>query len=359
MKKERPEVSSERIADLRGILRAQQLDVILAYSNRHESSMAMALAGVPCRSAGNYFFCSEQDFGFIELEYKAEDLRERSGLFIVEIPDENVYRVFLADYCKSFKRVGILGPAPYVHLAGISADIVDVSDFVWPILRKKTEAELTVLSEGYSLLSGIFDEVSAWLEPGITEVDIEKRLRGRLLEVGESLSFTPLVVSGERLRVSTFSSATERIVCAGDYLCIDAGIVYKGLYTDGTRMYRIEKEEDDTLSRLQRAHASVIESLRGGDSCLSLVELYQERLLQVGLPADTLPSVDLGHFIGYMLHEPPFFVTNESAGIILEEGAVFCLEPQITVNGIKMRIEDMVSIRNGQGSVLSARRNLS
>lgn len=354
MKPKADRSSTERIQALREILRTQQLDLIIAYSNRFESSMAMAFSGVACRSAGNYFFCTEDDVGFLEVEYKAVDLRGRAGLSVIDVPDENMYGQFLANYCRSVRRIGILGPAPFQHFVNVRSEILDISEHVWPVLRRKTVEEIADLSRGYTLLTGIFGDIEKSIVAGVTEQDIEKRLRSLLLTSGDALSFDPLVVSGERLQVSTFGSATDRVLCEGDYVCVDAGLVLNGLYTDCTRMYRVGTlKSSDTLKRFQRAHKHVIESLTRDQTCASLVDLYYRELSRVGLPADTMPAVDLGHFIGFMLHEPPFFVTKESDQTRLSEGAVFCLEPQITVDGVKMRIEDMVSIQNGRGRVLS------
>ncbi len=344
----------ERIQVLKAILVTHKLDIILAYSTRFETSMSKAFTGTTCRSAGHYFFCTLDDHGFFEVEYKVADLKERSKMKVIAVSDENVYGNFLNEIGNNWKKIGVLGSAPFSHFLGLPAEILDLTETVWPMLRKKNPQEIKQLSEIYKSLKSMLETTVGWIQPGMTELELEKTLKLRLLENADSLAFDPIVCSGDRLIESTFLSASHRELKLGEYVCIDAGIVKDGLFTDCTRMFQVGGETSEVLLRFQLAHQNVISSIKAGMLCADLETHYKRELTRQKLPAETLNIVDLGHFIGLKLHEPPFFITFESNNQKFEETNVFCLEPQITVDGFKIRIEDMITIKKGRAINLAA-----
>ena len=158
----------------------------------------------------------------------------------------------------------------------------------------------------------------------------------------DALAFPLSLLSGDRCRRSTVGQATERVIGAGDLICIDAGIVLDGFYADCTRMTRCNAGADRDYQALVEAHHEVIAALRPGVPFNQIGEYYGRALRTRGLPAETLELADLGHGIGLALHESPFFVTSSSADMTIEEGMVFTLEPEIAFPDKRLRVEDMV-----------------
>lgn len=341
-------MNAERIAIFRSTMELLGLDIVLAYSTRFASTHSLAIAGVPCRSAGNYLVISPNDLYFVEVGYKAEDLRARTSLPVVTVSDENLYPEFIAKMCKNLSAIGIIGPVPYLHLSSISASIRELSTYMGPALRKKTRDEIAALKSAYVALKTTIKEVCLRVHEGQTEQELATALRSGLSKHADRLGFDPLIASGSRLSTSTFLSPSNRRFRRDDYICLDIGIVIDGFYTDTTVSFRLGASSDPTIGLLERLQREVISEIKEGTPINQVASIYQNISSGLGIDFNSIPIEDLGHFIGFELHEPPFFVTQESRDIILEEGHLFCLEPQITVSDIHLRTEEMVVISNGR-----------
>ena len=63
-----------------------------------------------------------------------------------------------------------------------------------------------------------------------------------------------------------------------------------------------------------------------------------------GLPAETLAVGDLGHSIGFEVHEFPFLYRKEYDKYAIVDRMVFTLEPEIVFPRYRLRVEDMIAM---------------
>jgi len=76
-----------------------------------------------------------------------------------------------------------------------------------------------------------------------------------------------------------------------------------------------------------------------------IAKLYKEELKREKLPEETLEIEDLGHSIGFYVHEHPMFYSSEQENIKLEENMIITLEPEIKFSEYRLRIEDMILVK--------------
>jgi len=148
-----------------------------------------------------------------------------------------------------------------------------------------------------------------------------------------------------------------RVLQAGQSLVVD--VYPKGdLFADCTRTLCVGVVPEE----LERAHALAVESLlaaheeaRAGVSGWSLQEAVCARLARAGFatPIDSPGATkgyvhNLGHGVGFALHEYPSFRAGAGDAGQLEEGDVFTLEPGLydpdPARGYGVRVEDTVAL---------------
>ena len=80
--------------------------------------------------------------------------------------------------------------------------------------------------------------------------------------------------------------------------------------------------------------------------------MVRRKITEIGFDSGTLVSADLGHGIGFSLHEYPLFVRPETDSVALCDGMVLTLEPEVFHRGHWLRVEHMIAIVEGRGMLL-------
>lgn len=165
----------------------------------------------------------------------------------------------------------------------------------------------------------------------------------------------PIVAPGEEGGVPHSAGTPERVVRSGESLIVD--LFPKGLlFADCTRTFCVGAAPEplvrahaDALAALELAHVRSPPGTRGWDVQRAVCALLAERGWPTPIDAPgTLRGYvhNLGHGVGYELHELPSFKAGaaEREGV-LEPGDVITLEPGIYepgANGFGVRLEDLV-----------------
>lgn len=353
-------VLSERLSLLRALCERESLDLVLLYSTRADSRYSMWSAGIECRSSFHYRYVSPTESGFLEVSYRSEELRGRTSERVRTFADEDLARDGLTALLQSAElfgsagrtraqRVGVVGAAPLLDLNGLAEEFVDLSEPVQHAMMRKAPHEIRALRILAGDLQGIIEAIGSSAQPGESERAVASRLQQALLEVGDGLPFTPSVVSAERLAHATVGAGGDRVLQPGDTLLIDAGLIRAGLVSDCTRMWRVgaPQEPPPAYQGLRRALRKTIAAAGSGMTFAELGASLSAAIAAEGLNAESLERPDLGHGIGFGLHEPPFFLRPSTDALQLATGMVFTLEPEIVTSDGRVRIEDMVAVSDG------------
>lgn len=335
-----------RLSLLRSALLVHNLDTILIYGDRKSPGFIRWLLGVPSRSGGTYVACSKETCVVFEIAYRTADLPADMALDVIQVGDEDLYPEILLARLGSTKRIGLLGPLPASHIIALqNTELIDLSKLMPEVLTTKTEHEIDALRALAADTTSSLKDLSKHITCGCSEEQIARRLLHSFVDCGATLAFPLSLVSGGRLKRSTVGNPTDRILRSGDAILVDCGLLRDGLISDCTRMFFVG---DSPLAQhydaLCTAHKNVMAELAPGVVLQTIVDLYHHHLNLAGLPDSTLEELDLGHGIGFELHEYPMLVRPSTKNVMLTPGMLLTLEPEITVAGFKLRVEDMLAV---------------
>jgi Xaa-Pro aminopeptidase len=106
----------------------------------------------------------------------------------------------------------------------------------------KTPEEIEKLRESQRINRTVYEAIQPFLQIGVTEEAIARRIQILQLELGASgPSFPPIVAFGENTAVP-HHSPTLRKLQKDDVILIDMGVIYQGYCSDMTRCFFQEKK---------------------------------------------------------------------------------------------------------------------
>ncbi|MEP7103656.1 MAG: M24 family metallopeptidase [Candidatus Dojkabacteria bacterium] len=346
-------IFSERKKQLREILKDKNLDAILIFSSNHDARYTMWIAGL-IPGLYNYYFIDKKKSGFLEIDYFIEEIKPSiKDEQIFPVLEEDLFGITIKSLCKGLKRVGIVGLAPARDFLDIKIELINVSNEVNNLLVEKNVDEIEKIKKAAQVNNEAFEYIKKLIKPGITEKEIGRKMQNFLLSQAESLSFPVCVTSGDQIELTTASFPRSRKLGKKDIICIDIGVVRDGFNSDSTRMFFINnKEAEKSYSNLREAHFAVIKRINKETKIKNIVELYKEELMARNLSTN-LYVKDLGHSVGFGLHEPPMISREDCEDFKMRENMVFTLEPEIDCEGYKIRVEDMILFKNGKARIIT------
>lgn len=182
------------------------------------------------------------------------------------------------------------------------------------------------------------------------------RLRGEIAELlarrGLEQPEGNIVAAGSDAGVPHTVGSDDRVLAAGESLIVDL-FPRSELFADCTRTFcvgeppaRLEEAHAAVEAALRLAHARLAVGGRGWDLQLAVCEQFAA--LGYPTPLDDPNGVrgyvhNLGHGVGYEIHEYPSFAREAGAEGLLEAGDVLTLEPGLYDQeaGYGVRLEDL------------------
>jgi Xaa-Pro aminopeptidase len=343
-----------RVGLLRQLLKECDLDLLLIYSTSHDGRFFRWITGNPCRSSCNYLLVERESLGWLELGYHLTDLPSVLGAAIHSVEEIDGIPSALAELVRGRARVGLIGEIPFWPLTEVAVELRALKAEGDVLLWLKSPGEIGEMAELGKRLVQDIDRVAQSIDVGMTERDLANALRIALHMHGGREAFPLSIVSGERLLSTTLGAPSDRILSPADAICIDCGIESSAIFSDCTRMYFLQDSHISTsYKRLCEAHRGVIAQIVEGMTFGAIAELFEAELARRGFRDHNLRLAELGHGIGFALHETPFLMNRQSEDVRVASGMVFTLEPEITVSGYQIRVEDMVAITAGGALVLT------
>lgn len=219
----------------------------------------------------------------------------------------------------------------------------------------KTPSEIQKIKRVIDISAVIGNNISSWIKPGMTEIDLAKKITIELINAGGvKNSFEPIVASGPNGSVPHHHPTTRKMLL-GDFVTCDFGTIYQGYCSDITRTFVVGNKPKN--QRLINAYRTVYNSNQTGISKCNSSMTGQE---VDKICRDIISKTEFanffvhstGHGVGIDVHELP----NVSQGYkgILSENSIVTIEPGIYIPGVGgIRIEDMVLVKNKKSLWLS------
>ncbi|MCC7431936.1 aminopeptidase P family protein [Candidatus Peregrinibacteria bacterium] len=343
----------ERQQFLKDLLKSQKLDIILVYSHYNDSTYGMLFTGIK-PLLFHYFYMLPTKKGFFEISYLIPSIAHATSEKITPVTEDLMDREF-EKLLKSYKRIGVIGNAPLLHFSKVKGKIVMLNEQVSHLLIQKSPEEVKKIRVAAKIAHNNMKKLSSFIKPGRTQIEIGKKLESLYFAEAEGLAFPTCVTTGPEIKETTASFPNSRKVQAKDIVCIDSGVIKDGFYSDCTRMYFLNNPEaEKNYKTFLKAHNEVIKQMKVGLPIREIPVIYKRELKKLGLPADTLEVQDLGHSIGFYVHEPPFLYSKAYDSFSICENMVFTLEPEIIFPKYKMRVEDMILVNKKGAENLTA-----
>ena len=212
----------------------------------------------------------------------------------------------------------------------------------------KTEEQLEGIRKSSVINIAVLDAVEKMIGPGVSTEEIDRLVHNKTVEMGGIPA--PLNYDGFPKSVCTSINqvvchgipSPEVILKEGDIVNVDVSTIYKGYFSDSSRMYCIGKvsEEKERLVRVAReCMEKGIEQVKPWHFLGDMAQAVNDHAKANGCSV----VVDIGgHGIGLEFHEEPFvsYVTKAGTEMLMVPGLVFTIEPMVNLGTSEIYIDD-------------------
>ncbi|MGD0810387.1 MAG: Xaa-Pro peptidase family protein [Acidimicrobiales bacterium] len=212
--------------------------------------------------------------------------------------------------------------------AGLS--VVDGQQHFLEARRVKTEDEITLLVTAASMVDAVYDELYAFLRPGVKENECVGLVAKSLYDMGSEHVEGVNAISGERCSPHPHVYS-DRILRPGDPAFFDILHSFMGYRTCYYRTFAVgsaSPAQADAYKRCREFVDSAIALVKPGATTADICAVWP-RATDFGFP-DELAAFGLqfGHGVGLSIWEKPIFsrLVSFEHPEVLEEGMLFALE---------------------------------
>lgn len=228
------------------------------------------------------------------------------------------------------------------------------------VTGEKTPQQLADMRECGTMLATIYDELRARVVPGMSELDADAFVAGRIRDFGAEATYLtdevkfPGVICVSTNEQLVHSPPTDYVFETGDVVSFDLVISYRGMKTDSAfTMVVGEKPAGAKKHLLQATEQSLyagIDAIRGAGTRVGDISAAIEAVLtkaKLGIIRELV-----GHGVGLEMHMPPEVPNwgRRGTGALLMPGDTIAIEPMAALGGEKIVTEDdgwTISMKDG------------
>ena len=209
----------------------------------------------------------------------------------------------------------------------------------------KTREELAGIRESGKVNKAVLDAVAEKIGVGMSTEEIDEIVYKTTIE----LRGTPAPLHYEGFPKSVCTSVNNQIchgipsrdviLKSGDIINVDVSTIYKGYFSDSSRMFLIGEVSEENRRLVQVAKECVEEGLKMVGPFRSMGSMGAAIHDYAKANGYSVVREIGGHGIGLKFHEDPFvsYVTMPDTGIHMPPGMVFTIEPMINAGTCKFR----------------------
>jgi len=262
---------------------------------------------------------------------------------------------------KSPKRIGYEGSMSsrrFLELrkAFPRARLVDFEREVQLPRAVKTPSEVARIEAAVALNDEIWSAAKKAIRPGMTEVEMQRIIRGLMVARGDGEAFETIVCAGANA-AECHHEPDGTVWRRGEPLLVDMGVKLDGVCSDMTRCigpkgsYALRSEYERVYDIVLKANLAGIAAAKPGMTGRELDAVARGVIKKAGYGKYFGHS--LGHGVGYEIHEAPS--ASPLSDVVLKPGMLVTIEPGIYLAGkLGVRIEDLVLITETGCRVLSS-----
>jgi Xaa-Pro dipeptidase len=238
----------------------------------------------------------------------------------------------LARYGLAGEPVGIdLAEMPVLEaLAAEGVRVTDGQQVFLEARRVKTEDEISLLVAAASMVDAAYDQLYAFLRPGVRENECVGVVAKALYDLGSEHVEGVNAISGERCSPHPHVYS-DRLLRPGDPAFFDILHSFNGYRTCYYRTFAVgsaSPAQRDAYRRCREFIDEAIERVKPGATTADIVEVWP-KATEFGFPDELAAfALQYGHGVGLSIWEKPVFsrLVSLEHPEVLEEGMVFALE---------------------------------
>lgn len=212
----------------------------------------------------------------------------------------------------------------------------------------KSREQIEGIRESSVINIAVLDEVEKMIGPGISTEEIDRLVHDMTIRMGGIPA--PLNYEGFPKSVCTSINEVvchgiptpERILQEGDIVNVDASTIYKGYFSDSSRMFCIGEVSEEKKKLVQVTKECVelsLEQVKPWNFLGDMAQVINDHAKANGYSV----VIDIGgHGVGLEFHEEPFvsYVTKAGTEMLMVPGMVFTIEPMVNMGTSEIYIDD-------------------
>lgn len=194
----------------------------------------------------------------------------------------------------------------------------------------------------------ILDEIARQIHVGMSTEEIDKLVYDMTKEMGGIPA--PLHYDGFPKSVCTSINEVvchgipceERLLQDGDIVNVDVSTIYKGYYSDSSRMFMIGNVSEEKRRLVQVAKECIDVGLKQVKPWNFLGDMAQAINDHAKANGYSIVREIGGHGVGLEFHEEPFvsYVTTKGTEMLMVPGMVFTIEPMVNMGKADIYVDD-------------------
>lgn len=212
----------------------------------------------------------------------------------------------------------------------------------------KTPAQIEGIRESAKINVAVLDYVSSHIGPGITTEEIDKWVYSQTLSYGAFPAplnyegFPKSVCTSVNNQVCHGIPSSDVILKDGDIINVDISTIYKGYFSDSSRMFCIGNVSEEKKRLVDVARQCIDAGLKEVKPWGFLGDMGQAvHEYAVSNGCSVVRDIG-GHGIGLEFHEDPWvsYVSKRGTEMLLVPGLVFTIEPMINLGTDEIYMDD-------------------
>lgn len=212
----------------------------------------------------------------------------------------------------------------------------------------KTEKQIQGIRESSVINMAVLDAVGTMIGPGVSTQEIDDVVTSVTAKMGGIAA--PLNYEGFPKSVCT---SINEVVChgipskdvilkEGDIVNVDVSTLYKGYYSDSSRMYcigQVSEEKRKLVEVTKECMELGLTMVKPWNFLGDMAQVVNDHARKNGYSV----VVDIGgHGIGLEFHEEPFvsYVTSAGTEMLMVPGMVFTIEPMVNMGTSEIYVDD-------------------
>lgn len=212
----------------------------------------------------------------------------------------------------------------------------------------KTPEQIEGIRASAKINTGILDEVEKHIKAGMTTLDIDRIVYDYTIAHGA----IPAPLGYEGFPKSCCTSVNDEVchgipsehvvLKSGDIINVDVSTIYKGYYSDASRMYVIGKPKKDAKTLVDITKQCLKLGLEAAKPYGHLGDIGAAISNYAHKHGYSIVEEFGGHGVGVEFHEDPFVAHygKRNTGMLLVPGMIFTIEPMVNQGRKDVCIDD-------------------